>query len=352
MVQRDTAQFVSSGVYKVMTVIIAILVFNLIVFVHEGGHFVAARLGGIKVVEFALGMGPKIIGKKIGETMYSLRAFPIGGFCLMLGEDEEKKDPGAFNNSPLKSRIAAVAAGPLVNLVVAILIYSLVIAPVATPIIGQVTKGMPAEKAGIVAGDTIIDINDVKISNWQEMKPEIAKHEGEQITVTLENKGVQRDVQITPIKNPNTNDVIIGVAQKVKLGGFSLTNGLKTTATITKMMLSFLGQLVMGKADAGEVSGPISIIVYMNEAAKTGLISVLYITAIISLNLAILNLLPIPALDGGRLLFMFVELFRRKPLPAEKEGMVHFVGLVALMALSIFLMYRDIIKFNLINIFR
>jgi regulator of sigma E protease len=335
-----------------LTIIIAILVFNGIVFVHEGGHFIAARLGGIKVVEFALGMGPKLISKKIGETIYSLRAFPVGGFCLMLGEDEEKNDPGAFNNSPILTRIAAVAMGPIVNLIVAVLIYSLVINPVAAPIIGQVSKGMPADKAGIVAGDTIVDINDVKISSWQEMKPEIAKHVGEVITVTLENKGVQRDVQLTPVKNPGSEDIVIGVTQKIELAGFSLTEGIKTTTTISKMMLSFLGELVRGKADTEEVSGPISIIVYMNEAAKTGFLSVLYLTAIISLNLAILNLLPVPALDGGRLLFLFVELVRRKKVPAEKEGMVHFVGLVALMALSIFLMYRDIIKFNLLNIFR
>lgn len=335
-----------------LSIIVAILVFNGIVFVHEGGHFIAARLGGIKVVEFALGMGPKLVGKRIGETMYSLRAFPIGGFCLMLGEDEEKNDPGAFNNSPILSRISSVAAGPLVNLLVAVLIYSLVLTPVAAPIIGQVTAGMPADKAGIVAGDKIIDINDVKISNWQEMKPEIAKYEGEKITLTLENKGVQRDVQVTPVKNPGTEDIVIGVTQKIKLGGFSLSEGIKTTGTISKMMLSFLGELVRGKANTEEVSGPISIIVYMNEAAKTGFLNVLYLTAIISLNLAILNLLPVPALDGGRLLFLFVELVRRKKLPPEKEGMVHFVGLMALMALSIFLMYRDIIKFNLLNIFR
>ena len=335
-----------------LTVIVAILVFNGIVFVHEGGHFIAARLGGIKVVEFALGMGPKLIGKKIGETMYSLRAFPIGGFCLMLGEDEEKNDPGAFNNSPIMSRIAAVITGPIVNLLLAVLIYSLVIVPVATPIIGQVTKGMPAEKAGIVAGDTIVDVNDVKISDWQQLKPEISKYEGEQVTITLENKGVERDVQLNPVKNPNTEDIVIGVTQKIKLDGFSLGEGIKTTATISKMMLGFLSELVRGKADTEEVSGPISIIVYMNEAAKSGFLSVLYLTAIISLNLAILNLLPVPALDGGRLLFLFVELIRRKKIPAEKEGMVHFVGLVALMALSIFLMYRDIIKFNLLNIFR
>ena len=335
-----------------MTVIIAILVFNLIVFAHEGGHFIAARLGGIKVVEFALGMGPKIIGRKFGETMYSLRAFPIGGYCLMLGEDEENKDPGAFNNSPVKSRIFSVISGPLVNIMITILIYSLVISQVAAPVIGQVTEGMPAEAAGIVAGDTIVEINDVKIENWEQMKPEIAKHEGELITVTLENKGSQREVQLTPVINPENNDVVIGISQKIKVGGFSLIEGIKKTATISRMMISFLGELIMGKTDSGEVSGPISIIVYMNEAAKTGFLSVLYLTAIISLNLGILNLLPVPALDGGRLFFLFIELIRRKPLPAEKEGMVHFVGLVALMALSVFLMYKDIIKFNLVDIFR
>ncbi|MGE5677804.1 MAG: site-2 protease family protein, partial [Pseudomonadota bacterium] len=141
-------------------------------------------------------------------------------------------------------------------------------------------------------------------------------------------------------------------SQKVGLGGFSLSEGFKTTAQISKMMLEFLGQLVVGKANTEEVSGPISIIVYMNDAAKTGFLNVLYLSAIISLNLGILNLLPVPALDGGRLLFLLVELVRRKRVPPEKEGMVHFVGLVALMALSIFLMYRDIIKFNLLNIFR
>ncbi|HOS68784.1 MAG TPA: RIP metalloprotease RseP [Bacillota bacterium] len=335
-----------------MTVIAAILVFNLIVFVHEAGHFAAARLGGIKVVEFALGMGPKIISKKFGETVYSLRAFPVGGFCLMLGEDEENNDPGAFNNSPMVSKISSVASGPVFNIILTILIYSLVIAPVTAPIIGQVTKGMPAETAGIKAGEKVVSINDVKINEWKEMKPEIAKHEGEQITVTLEKNGVQREVRLTPVKNPNTEDIVIGVTQKVGISGFSIKEGIDTTVNVSKMMLSFLGQLVVGKADTDEVSGPISIIVYMNEAAKTGFISVLYLTALISLNLGILNLLPLPALDGGRLLFLLIELIRRKPLPAEKEGMVHFVGLVALMALSIFLMYKDIIKFNLIDIFR
>ncbi|MDD3704542.1 MAG: RIP metalloprotease RseP [Clostridiaceae bacterium] len=335
-----------------MSVIAAIVVFNLIVLVHEAGHFAAARLGGIKVVEFALGMGPKIIGKKFGETMYSLRAFPIGGFCLMLGEDEDNNAPGAFNNSPIMTRIFSVISGPLFNIIVTILIYSMMIAPVAAPIVGQVTKGMPAEAAGIKAGEKIVEINDVTINDWKDIKPEVSKHEGKQVTVTVEKNGVQKEVKLIPVKNPGTEDIVIGVTQKVTIAGFSIREGINMTVNISKMMLNFLGQLVVGKADTDEVSGPISIIVYMNEAAKTGFISVLYLTAIISLNLGILNLLPLPALDGGRLLFLFIELIRRKPLPAEKEGMVHFVGLVALMMLSIFLMYKDIIRFNLIDIFR
>ncbi len=335
-----------------MTLIAAILVFNLIVLVHAAGHFAAARLGGIKVVEFALGMGPKIIGKKFGETLYSLRAFPIGGFCLMLGEDEENNEQGAFNNSPIASKISSVISGPVFNIILTILIYSLVIAPVTAPVIGQVTKGMPAEIAGIKAGEMIVGINDIKINEWKEMKPEISKHEGEQITVTVEKNGVQRKVMLTPVKNPGTEDIVIGITQKVGISGFSIKEGINTTVTVSKMMLNFLGQLVVGKADANEVSGPISIIVYMNEAAKAGFLKVLYLTALISLNLGIINLLPLPALDGGRLLFLLIELIRRKPLPAEKEGMVHFVGLVALMALSLFLMYKDIIRLNLIDIFR
>jgi len=335
-----------------MTIIIAILAFSAIVFVHEGGHFIAARLGGIKVVEFALGMGPKIIGKKIGETIYSLRAFPIGGFCLMLGEDEARSDPGAFNNRPVINRIAAVAAGPIVNLLVTIIIYSLVISQVAAPIVGQIQKGLPAEKAGIASGDIIVRIDDASIENWEDIKPEVSKHEGELINVTVLRNGSEKVIQLTPVKNQGSSDVIIGVTQQIKIGGFSLAEGVKTTAKISKMMLNFLGELVVGKADADEVSGPISIIVYMNEAAKSGLLSVLYLIAIISLNLAILNLLPLPALDGGRLFFLFIEFIRRKPVPAEKEGMVHFVGLVALMALSLFLMYKDILRFDILkNIF-
>lgn len=351
MVKGDSEKFISGGVLKLVSIIVAVLVFNAIVFIHEGGHFIAAKLAGIKVVEFALGMGPKLAGVKRGDTQYSIRLFPIGGYCLMLGEDEDNKDPASFNSKPLFSRIAAVAAGPVVNILTAVAIYSLVIMPVDAPVIGQVTKGMPAEKAGIVAGERIVAINDVKITSWEEIKPAVSKYEGKEITITLEGKKGRREVELIPVKAPGSGDVVIGVAQRMRIGGFSPMEGIKTTTYVTRMMFNFLGQLFIGKADTEEVGGPISILVYMNEAAKTGLISVLFLTAIISLNLAIFNFLPIPALDGGRLLFLFIEAIRRKPVAPEKEGLVHFIGFVALMALSIFMMYRDIIKFNIMNIF-
>lgn len=351
MVKGNCHKIISNGVLTLLTIIVAILVFNAIVFLHEGGHYVAARLSGIKVVEFALGMGPKLAGVKKADTLYSIRLFPVGGYCLMLGDDEDNKDPASFNSRPLFNRIVTIAAAPFVNILTAVLIYSLVIMPVTSPVIGQVTKGLPAEKAGITAGERIVSINDVKITAWEEIKPAIAKYEGKEVTITLDNKGTEREVSLVPVKNPGTGDIVIGVAQSIRIGGFSLTEGIKTTTYVTKMMFSFLGQLVVGKANSEDVGGPISILVFMNEAAKTGLVSLLFLTAIISLNLAILNLLPIPALDGGRLLFLLIEAIRRKPIAAEKEGLVHFIGFVALMALSVFMMYRDIIKFNLMNIF-
>ncbi len=335
-----------------VTVIVAMLVFTLIVVVHEGGHFLAARMSGIKVEEFAVGMGPLVAGKKKGETLFSLRAFPIGGFCKMMGEDEENKDPRAFNNKPVASRMAAIAAGPALNLILAVLLFSLVITPVAAPIVGQATKDKPAAKAGITTGDTIVEINGTPIEKWDQIRSNISKHQGAEVSILLENKGVTRTVKVTPEKTTEPNQFVIGIVPTTKITGFSLTQGVKTTAFITDAMFQVLGKLITGKASSQDVSGPIGIVKELNDAAKTGIWQVIFLTALISLNLAIFNLLPIPALDGGRLIFLLLELIRRKPIAAEKEGMVHFIGFVALMVLMVFMVYMDAVKYNLINFFR
>lgn len=335
-----------------VSVIVALLVFTLIVVVHEGGHYLAARLGGIKVEEFAVGMGPLIAGTKKGETLFSIRAFPIGGFCKMLGEDEENKDPRAFNNKPVAARMAAIVAGPILNLVLAVLLFSMVITPVTAPIVGQVTRDKPAAKAGIVAGDKIVEINGTPISKWDQIRSNISRHQGAEVKIKLENKGQTRVVNVTPEKTQEPNQFVIGIVPTTRISGFSLTQGVKMTAFITDAMFDVLGKLITGRASAQDVSGPIGIVKELNDAAKTGIWQVIFLTALISLNLAIFNLLPIPALDGGRLLFLFIELIRRKPIAAEKEGMVHFIGFVALMVLMVVMVYMDAVKYNLINFFR
>ena len=330
-----------------LTIITAILVFTALVVIHEFGHFIFARMAGIKVEEFAVGMGPKIWGYKHKETLYSVRAFPLGGFCKMLGEDESNQDPRAFNNKPVWRRILVIAFGPIMNLVLAILIFSLAFAPI--PVIKQVPTDTPAAKAGITAGDRVVEIQGTQITEWEQIKPIISENVGKEITVKLENKGNERTVSLTPIAQEGAQGGIIGIVPDYGYKGFSIANGIKTAFSVSYQMIDYLGKLFVGKASTEEVVGPVGIIYYMSDAAKTGILAVLSLTAFLSLNLFIVNLLPLPALDGGRLIFLIIEGIRRRPVDPQKEGFVHFVGFVLLMILSAIIIYRDFIKFDVFN---
>lgn len=334
-----------------ITALISILVFSALVIFHEFGHYIMAKLSGIKVEEFAVGMGPKIGSVKRGETLFSIRAFPLGGFCKMLGEDEENHDPRAFNNKPVWKRIAVIAFGPIMNLVLAFLIFSLVITQI--PVISSVINDKPAKAAGIIAGDRILAINQIAINNWEQVTEQISKSNGAPMHLTIKSKGIQKEIEIKPVMDAGSQRYVIGISATNAISGFSLSQGLSTTNSALAAMFDFLGSLFRGKASAEDVSGPVGIIYYINEAAKSGYVQVLYITALLSLNLFLLNLLPIPALDGGRLVFLFIEAIRRKPIAPEKEGFVHFIGFVAIMALSLLIIYRDLIKFDILtNVFR
>lgn len=330
-----------------LTFITAILVFTLLVVIHELGHFVVARLSGVKIEEFAVGMGPKIWGYQGPETLYSIRAFPLGGFCKMLGEDESNQDPRAFNNKPVWKRILTIVFGPIMNLVLAIMIFSLSFAPI--PVIKQVPVDTPAAKAGITAGEKIVEIQGTQITKWEQIKPLVNENVGKLTTVKLEKDGVTRAVTLTPIKQEGVEGGIIGVVPSYGYKGFSIANGFKTATNVSYQMVDYLGKLFVGKASAEEVVGPVGIIYYMSDAAKTGFLAVLSLTAFLSLNLFIVNLLPLPALDGGRLIFLIIEAIRRKPVDPQKEGFVHFVGFVLLMILSAIIIYRDVIKFDVFN---
>jgi len=330
--------------------VVSILVFAIIVMIHEFGHFIIAKLSGIRVEEFAIGMGPKIYGKKRGETLYSLRTIPIGGFCKMTGEDESSDDVKAFNKKPLHIRMAVIFFGPLMNFLLAILIFSLVITQ--STIINEVIQGKPAHVAGIQKGDKIIEINGTKTEDWNSIKQSISSNPNTPINITLERNKEIKNITVTPIVDNETKDTIIGITPSLKIAGISFKNGFYSTFEMTKAMVNFLGKLFTGRASSDDVSGPVGIIVFINEAAKFGFLYLLNLTAFLSLNLGIINLLPIPALDGGRLLFLFIELIRRKPIEAEKEGFINFVGFVALMVLAVIIAYKDLIKFGLLNFFR
>lgn len=330
-----------------LTFITAILVFTALVVIHEFGHFIFARMAGIKVEEFAVGMGPKLWGYQTKETLYSVRAFPLGGFCKMLGEDESVQDPRAFNSKPVWRRILVIVFGPIMNLVLAILIFSLSFSPV--PVIKQVVDTAPAGKAGIVAGDRIVEIQGQAITEWDQIKPLVTENVGKPTTIKLEKKGTIREVTVTPITQEGTQGGIIGIVPAYGYKGFSIANGFKTAIMVSYQMVDYLGQLFVGKASPDDVVGPVGIIYYMSDAAKTGVLAVMSLTAFLSLNLFIVNLLPLPALDGGRLIFLIIEGIRRKPVDPQKEGFVHFVGFVLLMILSAIIIYRDVIKFNVFN---
>ena len=333
-----------------LTIITAILVFTALVVIHEFGHFIFARMAGIKVEEFAVGMGPKLWGYQAKETLYSIRAFPLGGFCKMLGEDENVQDPRAFSSKPVWRRILVIVFGPIMNLVLAVVIFSLAFSPI--PVIRQVVETAPAGKAGIVAGERILEIQGNTITEWNQIKPLITENVGKPTTIKLEKDGATREIILTPITQQGVQGGIIGIVPAYGYQGFSLANGIKTAGNVSYQMVDYLGKLFVGKASADDVVGPVGIIVYMSDAAKSGILQVLSLTAFLSLNLFIVNLLPLPALDGGRLIFLIIEGIRRKPVDPQKEGFVHFVGFVLLMILSVIIIYRDVIKFNVFDFLR
>ncbi|MDF2521692.1 MAG: putative zinc metalloprotease [Clostridia bacterium] len=321
------------------TFITAILVFTLLVVIHEFGHFIIARLSGIKVEEFAVGMGPKLWGYQGKQTLYSVRAFPIGGFCKMLGEDEENQDPRAFNNKPILNRIATIAFGPIMNLLLTVLIFSVIF--INIPTVDKLVENSPASKAGLKSGDRITEIEGTAITEWGQISPIIDANEGNEISVKFERNGEAKEVNVIPTPREEGEGAQIGIYPRVAFGGLSLTQGFAITSDVTAALIEFLGQLFTGNASMEYVEGPVKIVQRIGEAAKDGAPYLLQLAGFLSLNLGIINLLPFPALDGGRLVFLIIEAIRRKPVDPQKEGVVHLIGFVLLMLLSVLIIVKD-----------
>ena len=347
-----------------MYIIIAIIIFGILIAIHEFGHFTAAKLCGVKVEEFAIGMGPALFKKQKGETVYALRILPIGGFCAMAGEDEESDDPRAFTNQGFWKKFVILSAGSFMNLVLGIVLILIMYAGAqafVTPTIDHFMDGCPYEGAeAMQAGDTFYSIDGQRIYLVSDVSSFLMRGDGVYDIVML------RDGEKVELKDfALTTKTYAEYANEGPKYGFvfgytEATFGTKleytwnTTLEFSRLVWLGLGDLINGKVGLKDMSGPVGIVDMMNEvgqqaeSAKAAADNLLYISAFIAVNLAIMNMLPIPALDGGRVFLMIVtviiEAVSRKKLDPKYEGYIHLGGMVLLLGLMALVMYNDIAK--------
>ena len=379
----------------IRTIILFIIIFSIVVISHELGHFLIGRRNGIRVVEFSVGMGPTLFSFVKGGVKYSLKLLPLGGACMFDGEDgmggEEGKPGGLYRRAgvepdlPLPSengreqdfaidleqggvsfpeagvwrRIATVFAGPFFNFILAFVVAVVLTAfsGADLPVIGQVSENSAAEEAGLQAGDRITQIDREKIHFYREVAVISALNQGEELEVHFERDGKKEVVTVQPRYDAQSGRYYMGftgAGEYLKCNPLQVFQyGFYEVEYYVRVTYKSLGQLLRGKVTKDDVSGPIGIAQFVGESydqaeenygTSSAILTMLEIIVLLSVNLGILNLLPLPALDGGRLLFMLVEVIRGKPVSPEKEGIVHFAGLVVLMILMVFIMYNDIMR--------
>ncbi len=326
-----------------LTIVYAIAIFCFLIMFHELGHFFAARLMGIRVNELALGMGPLLLEKQGKETRYVVRLLPIGGYCSMEGEDKESEDSRAFNRKPAPARAFVVAAGALMNLLLAVVILSCVAsyAGVATGQISAVEPGSSAQLAGIRAGDRIVEANGQKVIYFSDARRQIQESNSE-VELVLLRDGTKIYMSVPVAKNEQGISVIGVEAEVTRSPLYTVRYGVKATYTMGAEMLRFIGQLFTGESSVNELSGPVGIVSAISYQAQRGFIYVANLAALISLNLGILNMLPLPALDGGRLLFIVINLLTGHAVSEETEGKIHFAGIMMLFGLMAYVLIQDI----------
>ena len=386
-----------------LTAIVTIIIFLVLISLHEFGHFIMAKLSGVNVLEFSVGMGPAIFKKQGGETLYSVRIFPVGGYCKLEGEDEKSDDPKAFCNQKLFKRFLVVVSGAVFNIILGFFLFVIItaIAPhpvgepnsINIPIIDTVVENSYLEDSGILPGDEITKNNSHKIRCYQdislytnefsqdeEVSVEILRN-GEKLTFyilptlseTNYNYGEENVEVIQIINGYETRNVyeyneqnreeaktlagqsasekrlILGFTPRKEPVGINniFSYSLNQTGYVVRMVYSAFWDLITGHSGFDQVSGPVGIVSAVNTAVNTGsyrMVNILSLAALLTINLGVFNLLPLPALDGGRLFFMIIEFIRRKPIPAEKEGMVHAIGLILLLCFAVVISFNDIIK--------
>jgi len=408
-----------------ITLFASIFVFSLVILVHEYGHYKAAKSVGIKVDEFAIGMGPIIYKREKNDTIFSIRALPIGGFVKMEGEEEDVNSNTSYSSKTVWQRFKVIAAGPIMNFALAVVIYIIISAVYGVPgstigfidpnselykagvrendkvisvndnkvylredvmseiaveekpykitvkrdneilsfnvnqyyryvigiypydtndtttsVIKTSDDKLPAHKAGIREGDKVVKINNIDIASYSQISEAINQLKGETFEMTVERNGQLLTFNLTPQK-----ELDLGFNTKVEKSIVTaVVSSVYKTGYYIKLMFEFIGMLFTGKVGSEAVGGPVMVISMIGEQAKLGIYPLLNLLAFISVNLGFMNLLPIPALDGSKLVFLIIEKVRGKKIPIEKEGFVHFVGFVLLISLMIFITYKDIVR--------
>ncbi len=351
----------------VISIVAALIVLGILILFHELGHFLVAKRSGVGVLKFSIGFGPKVIGRRIGTTEYVISAIPLGGFVKMVGEDPEEEVSEAdraiaFQHQPLWKRMAIVLAGPCANLLFACIAFSLVFAAYGARVpsdaakVGGVIEAMPAAAAGLKIGDVIVGVNDTKVEKWDSLSEAIRASGGKPVTLTVAREGATFQVEITPEAKPDKNifGETLGTAYVIGVErGFdqehvgvltAIGMGVQQTGWWVKTLLVSLAKMFQGKIPAKDIGGPILIAQAAGQQARLGLEYLLHFMAVISVNLGVLNLLPIPVLDGGHFLFFALEAILRRPLDIRHREIAQQVGLVVLICLMAFAFYNDIAR--------
>ena len=342
-----------------MNIVISILVFSLLILFHELGHFLLAKANGIRVNEFCLGLGPTIVGFTKGETTYSIKALPFGGACMMEGEDESSDDDRAFNKKSVWARISVVAAGPIFNFIMAFVFSIVLIACVGVdkPVLTDVIDGYAAQEAGLKAGDVIVGMGNDKIYFYKEISMYSTFHAGEPVEITYERDGVEYKTVLTPKWDEDAGRYLYGFissGERERVNFFeNIVYSFHDVGYYVQVTIESVKMLFSGAVGVNELSGPVGIVQNMGEVYEESVqtsgyyyafLNILNWTIMLSANLGVMNLLPIPALDGGRLVFLAVEAVRGKAIDPNKEGFVHMVGIILLFGLMFFVMANDIRK--------
>lgn len=351
----------------IVTILSAVIVLGLLILFHELGHFLVAKWSGVGVLKFSIGFGPVLAGRKIGETEYVISAIPLGGFVKMVGEDPEESvsevdRSRSFQAQPLWKRFAIVFAGPFANILFTVVAFALVFAvygarvPSEQAKVGKIMPDMPAATAGLKDGDTVLAVDGKPVGTWDELSQAIRSSGGRTVTLSIERAGERLEIAVTPQPREEKNlfGEVTGTAYVIGIErGFDVQvvgplragwMAVQQTAWWMETILLSIGKMLTGSIPAREIGGPILIAQTAGEQARLGLEYLLHFMAVISVNLAVLNLLPIPVLDGGHLFFFLIEAVRRRPLDVRYREIAQQVGLVLLLLLMAFAFYNDIAR--------